>query len=304
MFLLLVLLLMQNPGQGNKQQNAPQQKQEVAQPAPSPPVVNNLPSTEHRDYAYKNLAKSVPKFFDIYWPTLFLCIATFIAVRAALKTLGAIREQVTEMRSSGQQTEALIAEQVKQTEHMGKTVGEYARTADAMNSVAEQIAISAAAATASISAIQQQMRAYLCAMIGEAVPQDRTKNLRFQASVSILNAGLTPAYKVQFISNSAILPVPLPEDFPFPLPEKMIGGPVLGPRQAPFLIKGPIIEFVDDSEVEDIKNASGKALCIWGTVKYRDVFGQPQSTDFCQMYTFFPDGKVMGYYMEPHSDAT
>lgn len=302
---LILLFLLLKPAQtvGQQQQTKSQNHENPSQTAPST-VINDFHAENEQNSANEEPKQGIPLPWAIYWPTLGLFIVTAVTVIFAWRTLNAIRKQVTEMQSSGKQTESLIAEQVKQTEHMGKTVGEYARTADAMNSVAEQIAISAAAATVSMSAIQQQMRAYLCATIGEAVPQDRTKNLRFQASLSILNAGLTPAYKVRFISNSAILPVPLPGDFPFPLPENMVGGPVLGPRQPPFTIKGPMIEFVDDSEVEDIKNGNGKALCIWGTVKYRDVFGQPQSTDFCQMYSFLPDGQVMGYYMAPHSDAT
>jgi hypothetical protein len=196
-----------------------------------------------------------------------------------------------------------VAAAAAQSQDMKLTITQASRSAAAMETVAQHIEISAAAATASVSSINRQMRAYLCAVIGGAVYQDRPNNLRFQASPSIINAGLTPAYKVFFRVKAAVLPVPLPTDFAFPLPAEPTGGALIGPRQ-PMSVSPIVDNFCDDSEVEKIKRGEGKALYAWGVVEYEDVFRESHYTQFSQIYTWLPDGKIWGYYTPNHNDAT
>src|SRR5260221_484977 len=117
---------------------------------------------------------------------------------------------------------------LEQSKSMEKSVEEAKRAAAAMETIAQEIAVSSKAATASVSAIGQQMRAYICVVIGSAVYQERAKNLKFQAVPSVVNAGLTPAHKVSFRADAAILPIPLPENFTFPLPDIAQGTSVFG----------------------------------------------------------------------------
>lgn len=248
-----------------------------------------------------HIQAQVPGKWDIYWPTAGLLVVTGVAVVSALLTLKAIRDQVAEMQKSSVQTDALIEEQIAQSRSLERWVSEASRSATAMEEVSRHIQVSAA--TASVSSLNQQMRAYLCAVIGGGVFQERSKNLKFQASVSIINAGPTPAYKVRFKTDAAILPIPLPEDFSFPLPERMNGGPLVGPRQQTNL-NAIVPDFVDDTEVDGIKRGQDKGLYAWGVVEYEDVFGNPRLTKFCQIYTFLPDGKVWGYYTDRHNEAT
>jgi hypothetical protein len=195
----------------------------------------------------------------------------------------------------------------EQSESMERSITEANRLASAMENVAKDIAISATAATESVVAVRertaQQMRAYLCVIVGAGIYQDRAKNLKFQATPLVVNAGHTPAHKVAFRASAAILPLPLPDDFAFPLPVAAIGGSVVGPQQS--ITLSPMVEdFCDDADVEKIKHAEGKALYAWGIVTYEDVFGEPHQTKFCQILTWLPDGKVWGYYTDHHNDAT
>jgi|SRR5436309_15228673 len=149
------------------------------------------------------------------------------------------------------------------------------------------------------------MRAYLCVVIGTAIYQEREKNLKFQAIPSIVNAGLTPAHKVSFRASAAILPHPLPAGFTFPLPATTSGTSVIGPRQN-ITVSPAVEDFCDDSEIEGIKTGTqGKLLYTCGVFTYEDIFGNPQFTRFCQIYTWLADGKTTwGYYADRHNDAT
>ncbi len=247
-----------------------------------------------------------PPPWDIYWPTLVLVVITGLAVRAAIKTLGSINAQVEEMRKTGEQTDKLIAENIAQSTAMQKSVAEAARLASAMEVVSKEIVVSSKAATESVIALKErtakQMRAYLCVNIGGGDYQDRTKNFKFASRPILLNAGHTPAHKVSYKANAAILPVPLPEDFAFPLPDESIGAALLGAQQNATL--GAIVDdFCDDKEVEDIKIGKGKVLYIWGIVNYEDVFGESHFTKFCQSTLFAPDGKVFGFFIPRHNEA-
>ncbi len=195
---------------------------------------------------------------------------------------------------------------LEQSKSMEKSVEEAKRAAAAMETIAQEIAVSSKAATASVSAIGQQMRAYICVVIGSAVYQERAKNLKFQAVPSVVNAGLTPAHKVSFRADAAILPIPLPENFTFPLPDIAQGTSVIGPRQN-ITVSPMVKDFVDDAEVEGIKSGQqgGKGLYAWGIFTYEDIFGKPQYTKFCHLYTWLADGKTTwGYYDNRHNDAS
>ncbi len=304
--LVLSAMLLQNPP---VRENQPaQHKSEVTKQAPAAsekPVVNNASTPEKQNSANEQSKWwPPPPPWDIYWPTWILVVITGLAVRAAIRTLGSINAQVDEMRKTGEQTDKLIAENIAQSKSMQLSVAEAARLASAMEVVAKEIAVSSKAAMASVDAIGQQMRAYICVVIGSAIYQERPKNLKFQAIPSIVNAGLTPAHKVSFQTDAAILPIPLPEDFTFPLPDNPAGTSMIGPRQN--IVVSPIVkDFVDDTEVEAIKNGQGKGLYAWGIFTYEDIFGKPQYTKFCHLYTWLADGKTTyGYYDKRHNDAS
>ena len=63
-------------------------------------------------------------------------------------------------------------------------------------------------------------------------------------------------------------------------------------------------DFCDDREVEYIKVGQQRGLYVWGIVSYEDVFGETHRTRYCQALTWMPDGKVYGYHIPGHHDAT
>src|SRR6266849_5448269 len=208
-YLILAIALLQNPPVREKQQEPTEHKSGVAKQAPTAsekpaPINNPAPAEKQTNASEQSRLWPPPSPWDVFWPTWVLVAITGLAVRAAIKTLGSINAQVEEMRKTGEQTDKLIAENIAQSTSMQKSVAEAARLASAMEQVAKDIAVSSQAATASVSAIGQQMRAYICVVIGSAVYQERTKNLRFQAVPSVVNAGLTPAHKVSFQADAAI----------------------------------------------------------------------------------------------------
>lgn len=189
-------------------------------------------------------------------------------------TKRAIREtsrSATATEQVARHIETSIQTSLGQSESMQRSVAEAARLASAVEIVAKEIAVSSKAATASVSAINRQMRAYVCVVTGSAVHQDRIKNLKFQAIPSIINARLTPAHKVAFKASAAILPVPLPADFTFPLLDNPSGQSVIGPRQE--ITISPIVsDFCDDADIEGIKTTAAAMVYMCGASSRTKIF--------------------------------
>jgi hypothetical protein len=265
-------------------------------------VVNQPRAQPQKEAAQDNMQNWPP-----IWSNWALVLVAAVTAWFALRTLNAIRDQVIEMRKTGEQTEKLIQENMAQSTSLELSVKESARLASAMEIVAKEIAISAKAATHSVAALKErtakQMRAYLTVIIGGGVYQERDKNYRFEGKPIVINTGHTPARNVRHRCKAQVLPIPLPSDFAFPLPEKEFGGTMMGPQQNNIL--GAIVDdFCDDAEVNDIKSANGKGLYVWGTITYEDIFGERQRTEFCQVIRWTPDNKIWGYFIPGHSDAT
>jgi len=213
-------------------------------------------------------------------------------------------------------TDGMLRASGEQSEAMASSIKEAARSATAMEKVAESIAISAKAATESVAttkeigkrqelALEMQMRAYLKVVIGSAIYQEREKGkepLRFEANPSVVNTGNTPAHDVKFRIQAMILPVPLPADHVFPIPQEVHDGAFIGIHQDSNM-SATVEDFVDDKEVKDIKRLNGKGLYVWGIVYYKDVFGKDRETEFGQIIHWV-GAKVFGLYIQGRNKAT
>jgi len=306
----VVILIAFSASAVNKQQNQPQEQHSVNQSPPNSPVtviVNQPSSPTQKEVSQAKTHTQYEWFWPPIWSNWGLVIVAVIAARAALKTLGAIDAQVVEMRKTGEQTDKLIKENIAHSMSMEHFVKEATRLASAMEAVVKEIAISAKASTESVATLKdrtaRQMRAYLTVTIGGAVYQERAKNLKFEGKPNLINTGHTPAHKVVHRCKAAILPVPLPTDFAFPLPDQDAGTYVVGPQQTAVL-NAIVDDFCDDAEVQDIKIAKGRGLYTWGIINYEDVFGEAHVTRFCQMLIWLPDEKIWGYYIPGRNDAT
>jgi hypothetical protein len=296
-----------NEQEHSKKEAKPPNKNPSSVAKPTSPVTTPIsqPTPNPQASDTKEKAGSWPPRTDIFWPTWLLVIVTAIAVAAALKTLGAINAQVAEMRATGIQTDRLISENIAQSTSMQKSVAEATRLASAMEVVAKEIAISSEAATASVSAINKQMRAYLSVIIGSAIFQERQKGLKFEGKPTVINTGNTPAKNVSYRASAAIVKLPFADDFTFPLTTERKSTATIGAHQNAML-SAIVDDFIDDAEVEDVKVGKGeKCLCVWGVVTYDDVFGEHQTSKFCQSLLWFADGKtIYGYYYPHHNETT
>jgi hypothetical protein len=186
---------------------------------------------------------------------------------------------------------------------MRDTINESTRAANAM----ERLAANSAESISTLKQVTaQQMRAYVTVIVGNAIFQERGKGLKFAGKPRIVNTGHTPAHDVGFKINAAILPVPLPDNFNFPLPETIIGAHVLGPGHFND-ITGVVPDYIQDIEVNSVKLGIGKALYTWGIVTYKDVFGVPRETKFCQSLAWIGEGTneiVYGFYNSKFNEAT
>lgn len=265
-------------------------------PTPSQPQIENAPA---------NKQNGPP-----IWSNWALVLVAALTALAAIKTLRAIEDQVVEMRNTGKQTDKLIRENIAQSTSLERSVAESARFAAAMEGVAKSLEITAEASQQaaiasqqSITNLRQQMRAWLTVIIGSGIPQQRDKDLRFEASPLIVNCGLTPARNVRHRIKSGIFPIPLPEDFDQSVTaERETGGNLIGAHQNAQMVS-VVDDYVPDGEVEDIKAAKGRGVYAWGIVTYEDVFGETHTTTFFQQLTYLPDGKLWVSYIAGRNDA-
>ena len=142
---------------------------------------------------------------------------------------------------------------------------------------------------------RQQMRAYLTVVIGDATFQVRANNLKFDAKPKLVNSGHTPARKVSYRIGADVLPVPIPKDFGFPLPQEDKGESYMGPGQEATMF-AIVDDYIDEVDVPNVKHAQGRALYVWGVVTYKDVFGKNHRTNFCQAIIWLDNEKVFGFY--------
>lgn len=142
-----------------------------------------------------------------------------------------------------------------------------------------------------------QLRAYLSVVIGPAVYQDRERELRFEAKPLILNNGSTPAYNVRYSIRAAIMADTEAGNFVYTEPpDAPLSQASIGPNENR-VMSGIVDQYVPDEDIQDICDAKGKALYVWGVVRYDDVFKQPRYTQFAQKIWWLRDrSNVQGIY--------
>jgi hypothetical protein len=203
------------------------------------------------------------------------------------------------------ETKRVSARQAADTQ---QAIGEAKRSADAMQRVAQATESNAVLLGGMLA---KQMRAYVAVNIGRGTAQ--RGDLYFGSQPEITNVGLTPAKKVSYRVQAAILATGLPKDYVFPEPQQTFtNDATLNPRQA-FTIGAAIMDRFDPAEVVEISKGEHKRLYVWGTITYDDVFEGHWETKFCHNFVFFdtPDpetGKTLhqfnGFYFAGHNDTT
>lgn len=182
-----------------------------------------------------------------------------------------------------------------QADKMERSIGEAARAAEAMEGMAASTKTNVGKFAESVGYQetfgQMQMRAYVSVELN-GVYQD--ENHIFEAKPLLRNTGHTPAHSVRWKIAADILPVPLPDDFGFPLPEETTpGGAILGPGQTGFMSafldeKKFDERKVPEADLETIKRGDGRGFYTWGIVNYRDAFGVERYTKFAHLLQWHP----------------
>jgi hypothetical protein len=246
-------------------------------------------------------------------------------VYAAVRTLRAIERQAELMERQATEARESTAQQGRDVQ---ASIAEATRVSRAMEGIAESMASNVESVRKSVGisreiadgqklATELQSRAYLSAFFNTAIFQDA--NHVFEAQAVLRNHGNTPAYDVTFRAVAQIVPVPLPEDFAFPLPDETAGtsASLMAPGTTK-LITRRVSGKVPDDQVDAIKRGDPpRCLAMWGIVKYRDAFKQTRHIRFAFLINWIPwlvgmdkdkDGhplppQIMSYDTAHHNDA-
>lgn len=203
-----------------------------------------------------------------------------------------------------------------QTADMRDSIAAAARSAVAMEGVAQSMAINVEAVKQSVATTREiadrqklvtelQSRAYISVAFYGMVPQDTAAGTRFEPRMQMINNGNTPAYDVTFRAAADVLPQPVPNDFTFPLPDVLPSRSVsvIGPRLTK-IIPAVVPKIYPDVEVEQLKKGAGQRIHMWGVVNYKDAFGIDRFVKFSHSFFWLSDGKsVMSSDTARHNDA-
>ena len=159
---------------------------------------------------------------------------------------------------------------------MSKSIEEATRSASAMEEVAKATKDNAVLMK---GILQKQMRAYLAFEGPSFVPQDATTGWRYEVRFNVKNFGHTSAQAVNVNSKLAIVDFPIPDNFDLRLDVMDEPGADFSTQQT-YIFAASLSELVSEAEIESFKQWNGKVLCLYGAVKYADVFGDAHLTNF------------------------
>ena len=152
---------------------------------------------------------------------------------------------------------------------------------------------------------ERELRAYLSVEAGHFTMQVPANNVRVEVTPIIYNGGQTPASDVQFYCVAKMLPFHLPPEIDLTIPET-------GPEESVFTVAAQQrhqgVVFADriytDNEVRDMQLLNQRAFYVYGTVTYRDVFGNDWHTNFCYFIRDMFDDTMQWLSIGRHNEAT
>ncbi|MGA8029333.1 MAG: hypothetical protein WB992_19500 [Bryobacteraceae bacterium] len=315
-------------GRNQKKQptlSAPQPEQDQRGTPDSPFVVDIKQRPDAQAKTAEDKRKDDAKEYRDRWAFRLTVIGAVISglvlligaggVIAAVRTLRAINRQadLIEKQAIIMERQATEAREtaVQQARDVQASIAEATRSAGAMERVAESMAVNAESVKESVSisreiattqkiAMELQSRAYLSVLFSSALYQDA--NHVFEVEAAIRNHGNTPAYGVVFKSAVQITPMPIPEDFSFPLPDDSAGPSVslLAPGTTKVFSRAVSARVSEDS-VESIKRGGPpQCLAMWGIVNYLDAFNKTRYTKFA--FTLYWRPWIPGKDRDEHGD--
>lgn len=241
---------------------------------------------------FKEVARLVGKWVEVH--NGFVSAAATVVIAAFTVTLWLTNRKLWK----ASQAQSMAMEQ---------SINEAARSANAMQRVARSLETSTNAAVENVAifkdARERQLRAYIAVGLLAVINQDNSTNYHFEVREWLANTGPTPAQDVSYKAHADILPFPLPDDFPFPLPDATVNSAGTVYWQQKFTMSAFLERMLSDEEIAEIKGAVTRRLYVYGTVNYRDAFGNNRYTNFCHSIVWLKDGTPMGHNTKYHNDA-
>jgi hypothetical protein len=155
---------------------------------------------------------------------------------------------------------------------------------------------------------KRQLRAYVAATI-TGCDDPKTEDGIFTFHLEIKNTGQTPAHDLKVIFRTAVIDHPFSENFDFTIPDmENASVSALGAGRIT-LSRSPSDPMTPDTWKQISSENSGKRLCTYGTITYRDIFNDPQYTNICSVHLIEIDQKtgrmsVTGRVADRHNDAS
>jgi hypothetical protein len=197
----------------------------------------------------------------------------------------------------------------EQSKDMKRYVDEASRSATAMERMATAMQANVAEVTDAFAmqkiVLKSQLRAYMSVVFLACLQQDRTKDFKFEVQSNLQNNGNSPAIAASTASALRVLPFPLPADVDLTVPFVDFDAAAnFPPHSAPMYIRTILPDFLTEEEIAEIKAGDKKRLYVYGTTKYKDVFGESHFTNFCWSIGWNFNGKAIATNVARHNDAT
>jgi hypothetical protein len=222
----------------------------------SPVFVNVVPPAKTQEETADEKRKEQDQSDANWWMVRLTGIAAVIGLIQAI----VFGVQARRLKQTIEKMEEIAG---KQTADVRASIAESTKAAQAMERIADSMAVSVESVKTSIGINREiadtqklvtelQSRPYLSAAFDTAIFQDA--NHVFEVRAILRNHGNTPAYDVTFRAVAQIVNVPLPEDFPFYLPNDTAGASVslIAPGAIKLVTRG-VSERVPDDQIESIK---------------------------------------------------
>ena len=196
----------------------------------------------------------------------------------------------------------------EQSKDMKRYVDEASRSASAMERMAAAMQANVAEVTEAFATqkvvFRNQLRPWVSVTFRACLPQSRERGYKYELQVDVTNNGSTPAIGPNTASMFRVLPVPLPADYDLTVP--MVDFDAAGnlaPHRGSFT-RSHLSEFLTDTEIEEMKSGERNGLYIYGTTRYKDIFGDAHFTNFCWSILWDSNGNPYAVNLARHNDAT
>jgi hypothetical protein len=177
---------------------------------------------------------------------------------------------------------------------------------------AYEATIASGAATRQAAVAEDTEKRQLRAYIGLIPPPDNqiinnfTPPTKPTVHLTPKNFGLTPAYEARHETGSGVFVYPLPKSFLYPIQKAATPPNPITIFPGNFDIAGINTNWtraLSSDEIASIQDDRAERLYFWGTVSYRDAFGDPHYTNFCISFYALTSTETQREPCPDHNDS-